>query len=45
VAGGLEVDTGPSPAELAAELARLQDADPSRYAAIASAVSALLAHG
>jgi hypothetical protein len=45
VAGGLEVDTGPSPAELAAELTRLAEADPGRYAAIASVVGALLAHG
>ena len=45
VAGGLEMDTGPSPAELAAELARLAEADPGRYAAIAAVVGALLAHG
>jgi hypothetical protein len=31
--------------ELAAELARLAEADPGRYAAIASVVGALLAHG
>jgi hypothetical protein len=45
LAGGLGVEAGPSHGELAAELARLQDTDPARYAAIASVLGALLAHG
>jgi GAF domain-containing protein len=35
----------PGAAELGAELGRLADADPARYAAIASVIGALLAHG
>jgi len=35
----------PGAAELGAELARLADADPTRYSAIASVIGALLAHG
>jgi GAF domain-containing protein len=35
----------PGAAELGAELDRLADADPARYAAIASVIGALLAHG
>jgi hypothetical protein len=42
---GLATESGPSPAELAAELARLAEADPARYAAMASVIGALLAHG
>jgi GAF domain-containing protein len=42
-AGG--ADEAPAPAELGAELARLAEADPNRYGAIAAAVGALLSHG
>lgn len=35
----------PAAAELHAELARLAEADPTRYAAVASVIGALLAHG
>ena len=43
--GGVAGESGPSPAELGAELARLAEADPARYAAMASVIGALLAHG
>jgi hypothetical protein len=42
---GATADPGPSAAEIGAELARLAEADPARYAAIASVIGALLAHG
>jgi hypothetical protein len=51
IAAAVMQDTGdgtqstPGAAELGAELARLADADPARYAAIASVIGALLAHG
>jgi hypothetical protein len=45
----LEDDAGaaaaPSPAELAAELSRLAEAEPSRYVAVATTIEALLGHG
>jgi hypothetical protein len=45
----LEDDAGaaaaPSPAELAAELSRLAEAEPSRYVAVAATLEALLGHG
>ena len=45
----LEDDAGgaaaPSPAELAAELSRLAEAEPSRYVAVAATIEALLGHG
>jgi hypothetical protein len=45
MAGGAGATAAPTPAELQAELSRLQQADPARYAAISSAVGALLSHG
>ena len=41
---GLGAATAPRPEELGAELARLAEADPARYAAIASVVGTLLAN-
>jgi hypothetical protein len=42
--GGLATELGPSPAEHAGEHARQAEADPGRYAAMASVIGALLAH-
>lgn len=44
-AGGDGPENAPAAAELGAELARLAEADPKRYSAIASVIGALLAHG
>ena len=45
MAEGAGEEAAPTPAELAAELGRLQQADPARYAAVSTAVGALLSHG
>ena len=44
-AGNLGAEPQASPEELGAELAQLAEADPARYASVASVVGALLAHG